>query len=69
MTPNRRNMNPATMETIIFLKSNHDLWNGALIERILIHETRRLREEARKTNDEAKDINSDVSEDGIEDTI
>ena len=69
MTPNRKNMNPATMETIVFLKSNHDL-NGALIERILIHETRRLREdEARKTNDEAKDINSDVSEDGIEDTI
>jgi len=35
MTPNRRHMDPSTLEDIIILKFNTDLWNAELIELIL----------------------------------
>ena len=32
MTPNRRCMDPSTLDSIIFLQMNRDLWNGHLVE-------------------------------------
>ena len=38
MTPNRRHMDPSTLEDIMILKFNTDLWNAELIELILQEE-------------------------------
>jgi hypothetical protein len=39
-------MDPSTLDSIIFLQMNRDLWNGHLVEEIIVNEKKRSRAEA-----------------------
>jgi hypothetical protein len=41
MTPTRRRMDPSTLEDILILKFNTDLWNAQLVQTILKQEKNR----------------------------
>ena len=38
MTPTRRRMDPSTLEDILLLKFNTDLWNAQLVQKIIEEE-------------------------------
>ena len=38
MTPTRRRMDPSTLEDILLLKFNTDLWNAQLVQKIIKEE-------------------------------
>ena len=45
MIDNRKSMDPSTLETIIMLRMNKDLWDERDVEAIIHEEKRRSREE------------------------
>ena len=38
MTPTRRRMDPSTLEDILLLKFNTDLWNAQLVQKVIKEE-------------------------------
>ena len=50
MTPTRRRMYPSTLESILLLKINSDLWDAELVQEILDEEAERKNKTQQASN-------------------